>query len=258
MEAEEFPKGATQGIVRIGNTVRRPRHEWSEAVEALLLYLEDMDFPFSPRFQGIDEEGRQILTYIEGEAGNYPAPSFAWSDETLARMAAMLRQLHDAMQSFPWSRYSNWQFSCPSDLIPEVLCHNDFSTYNCVYFDATPIAVIDFDTCGPGTRAWDLAYTAFRCIPVTSPEQQKLWGLLNPVNFQHRLGVLLDSYGYDDSVGIIDLIYRRILEIRHRTADQAIGNDYNARRIRDERHLESYDESLKYFVKETDYGVPNN
>ena len=56
----------TPGIVRVGNTVRRPAKGNAAFVHDLLLFLENQDFPFAPRFLGRDEQGRDILSYLEG------------------------------------------------------------------------------------------------------------------------------------------------------------------------------------------------
>jgi hypothetical protein len=64
--------GGASGIrvVRVGHTVRRPLHRNSAFVHALLLHLEAVGFEGAPRFLGIDEEGREILSYVEGRV--YP------------------------------------------------------------------------------------------------------------------------------------------------------------------------------------------
>ncbi|MGI5224335.1 hypothetical protein [Actinoallomurus sp. CA-142502] len=56
-------------VVRLGDTVRRPTHPWTPAVHALLGHLEQVGFPYSPRLLGTDEEGREVLTYLDGESG---------------------------------------------------------------------------------------------------------------------------------------------------------------------------------------------
>lgn len=54
-------------IGRIGDTVRRPASWWTSAVHDLLKYLEAVGFKYSPRVLGFDEQGREILTFMEGE-----------------------------------------------------------------------------------------------------------------------------------------------------------------------------------------------
>jgi hypothetical protein len=58
----------SSGIVRVGDTVRRPLHRSSEFVHALLRHFESVGFTGAPRLLGIDEHGREILSYVEGEA----------------------------------------------------------------------------------------------------------------------------------------------------------------------------------------------
>jgi hypothetical protein len=57
----------TVGIVRVGDTVRRPRHARSDFVHAVLRHLDAAGFDGAPRLLGIDEHGREVLTYINGE-----------------------------------------------------------------------------------------------------------------------------------------------------------------------------------------------
>lgn len=239
--------GSTDGVVRIGNTVHRPRTECSPAVESLLIYLEKIGFEFSPRFLGCDAEGRQVLSYIDGDAGTYPAHASVWSDAALSRAGKILRVFHDATTNFGWQEFSTWQHSCPSSIEPEVLCHNDFATYNCIYSGGMPVAMIDFDSCGPASRGWDLAYTAFRFIPIGTPQQQRNFGVPSPVRLEPRLDLLLSAYDFDDIASILSLITLRIQQVRDHAASMARKDDRNARRIREEKHVESYDEALACF-----------
>lgn len=51
----------TRAVVRVGDTVRRPVTESSDAVQALLLHLEHVGFEGAPRYLGSDTEGREVL-----------------------------------------------------------------------------------------------------------------------------------------------------------------------------------------------------
>jgi hypothetical protein len=57
----------TPGVVRVGATVRRPPGENAAFVHALLRHLERVGFTGAPRLLGLDEAGREILTFVEGE-----------------------------------------------------------------------------------------------------------------------------------------------------------------------------------------------
>jgi hypothetical protein len=66
---------ANRGLVfRVGDTVRRPLRPTSPATHALLGHLDDVGFPGGPRFLGIDANGREVLSYIPGEAVTPPYP----------------------------------------------------------------------------------------------------------------------------------------------------------------------------------------
>jgi hypothetical protein len=77
LEREEALTGnVTSGVVRIGDTVRRPVGPWTDTVDALLLHLHEVGFEGAPRPLGRDEQGRQVLEFIGGAvgdpAGTYP------------------------------------------------------------------------------------------------------------------------------------------------------------------------------------------
>ena len=51
-------------VSRVGDTVRRPWRPTSPATHALLDHLERVGFDGAPRFLGVDDRGREILSYI--------------------------------------------------------------------------------------------------------------------------------------------------------------------------------------------------
>ena len=55
-------------VVRLGDTVHRPQTARSPAVHALLQHLERVGFDGAPRYLGQDDAGREVLSYVEGEA----------------------------------------------------------------------------------------------------------------------------------------------------------------------------------------------
>ena len=52
----------TEGVVRIGNTVRRPLGFNDHLVHVLLKHFESVGFTGAPRLLGIDAEGREVLS----------------------------------------------------------------------------------------------------------------------------------------------------------------------------------------------------
>src|SRR5438552_6610011 len=58
---------STTGIVRIGETLRRPAGPWTPTIHAFLRHLHASGFAAAPEVFGLDDQGREILSYIPGE-----------------------------------------------------------------------------------------------------------------------------------------------------------------------------------------------
>ena len=104
-----FADGNLSDVVRVGNTVRRVTGPWSPAVHALLRHLEAAGFDGAPRFLGIDERGREILSFVEGETLRPDIPN--WSEDLLAGVGSLLRRYHDAVAGFTAPADAAWQFA---------------------------------------------------------------------------------------------------------------------------------------------------
>jgi Phosphotransferase enzyme family len=138
----------TQGVLRIGETVRRPPSTNAEFVRSLLRHLELFGFDGAPRYLGADESGREIFSYVPGTV---PAELGDHDDKTLEDVARLIRAFHDATAPL---------FETPSarKVSVEVACHNDLSPCNTVFRDGRAVAFIDFDSAAPGSRLHDLSY----------------------------------------------------------------------------------------------------
>ena len=88
--------GVTQGIVRIGDTVRRPLRPFSLTVQAYLAHLRDVGFAGAPLPFGVDEQGREVLSFVPGDVPPYPLPAEMAGDDVLVALARMIRALHEA------------------------------------------------------------------------------------------------------------------------------------------------------------------
>jgi Ser/Thr protein kinase RdoA (MazF antagonist) len=150
--SEELPLAGgamTSGVVRIGDTVRRPPQHATQLMRDLLVHLERVGFDAAPRWLGFDEHGRDVLSWIEGETFSDrsqmhpyigdPPVRVTFSDEQVAAAMALLRRYHDTFED-------------------EVICHGDFGPWNIVWRHGLPVAVIDFDNVYPGDPADDVAY----------------------------------------------------------------------------------------------------
>lgn len=176
----------TEGVIRAGDTVRRPAGPHTPFVHSLLDHLKDVGFDGAPRVLGIDEENREILTFIEG----YVPPDLAtWSEEQLVRAAILIRRFHDATAGSPHAGDE------------EVVCHDDLSPCNTVFVEGMPSAFIDFDTASPGPRDRDLGYALWMFLDL-GPDGADI------STQGHRIRLMCDVYGLDGRFDPIQAIAR--------------------------------------------------
>lgn len=178
----------TQGIVRVGDTVRRPPTANSEFVRRLLHHLAANGFGAAPIHLGLDEQGRDVLTFIDGDV---PAGLAFHGENALSHAAALIRRFHDLSATLV----------APASGI-EVVCHNDLSPCNFVFRDGVPAGLIDFDAAAPGSRAHDLGYAAWLWLDIGSPE-------IAVAAQRRRLALFLKAYGTDDGASILAAMLRR-------------------------------------------------
>src|SRR5215472_5534680 len=121
-------------VVRVGSTVRRPTGSWTPGVHALLSHLEQAGFSGAPCIHGVDEEGREILDYIDGEVVHPHHRHLLESDQALAQVAATIRRFHDAVSGFSAGERFAWseRGGDPSGAT-EILCHNDLAPWNLLH-----------------------------------------------------------------------------------------------------------------------------
>jgi hypothetical protein len=189
--------------------VRRRAGSWTPAVHGLLRHLEHVGFDGAPRALGIDEQGREILSYIDGDPPTVsppPLPHVIWAERSLVAAATLLRRYHDALEDFVPPGGAMWRM--PSDEA-ETICHNDVGPPNTVFRNGEVVAMIDFDQAGPGRRVWDVAVGAWRWVPISSrPEQQ-------PRERARRLRIFCDAYGLgEERRTVLDALISRIRAVR--------------------------------------------
>lgn len=253
---EKLTGGNVSNVYRSKNTVRRELKPDSVKIHKLLQHLENKGFHYAPKFLGIDEKNREILSFIEGEAGNYPLKEYMRSNDVLKEIAKMLRLYHDAVSEFPL--LDDWK---PMDHTPnniEVLCHNDFAIYNIIFNNEKPVGIIDFDVAAPGPRIWDIAYTLYTCVPLSRTYYTESGEAVHYESAQHagrmkeRIKLFVQSYGKsmdEDYLGMVLLRLEALCTYMKRKANEG---DVNFQRMMDEGHLEHYEKDMKFI---RDYGA---
>ena len=182
-------------VVRVGDTVRRPQGDRAQAVHALLRHFEAVGFDGAPRFIGVDEQGREVLSFVAGEAALKPVPP---ADGVLEDIGLLLRRMHDAQAGFGLPGGLTWPPGLPVEPTPgSVVCHNDLFWPNVVFRNRRPFALIDWDLAAPAPRLYDVASAANYWVPLRPDDQAEAWGLPT-ADRGPRLRLLCDAYGLDE------------------------------------------------------------
>jgi len=208
--------------VRVANTVRRTAGPWTPTIHRLLRHLHGRGIAWVPRPLGMTDEPepREVLTFLPGTVPQDPMPAWVWTDAVLVDAAARLAALHGAGCDFDTAG-GCWQL--PVHAPAEVICHNDFAPYNLVFDAGRAIAgVIDWDTASPGPRVWDVAYLAYRLVPLAAPANPDIGRRGDRDERRRRLALLCESYGHDlEPAEVAATAVRRLRELADFTAARA-------------------------------------
>lgn len=192
-----LPAGdVTVGVVRIGDTVRRPHQDSSSRVAEYLRYLESVGFTGAPRYLGVDRQGRDVLTYLDGDVPGSPPEPWAAADAVLPGVARLVRRLHDASVGYHPTDVTR-EPGRPQPVFPsgepKIFAQRDVTPQNTVFRDGSAWGLIDFDLCDWTTRSIDLANTASHWVPLIDPIDFS--PAYEGIDVASRVALLLDGYG---------------------------------------------------------------
>ena len=243
MNSEQaLPGGNMSSVWRVGDTVHREAGPWTPQVHRLLSLLHAQGVTCVPAPLGMDEAGREVLTYLPGEVGASPLAEPHRSDAVLVQAARLLRAIHDATAAVATQWTTGWR--APVRAPMEVICHGDFAPYNCVFVNDELVGVFDFDFAHAGPRVWDIAYALYRFAPMADPAQTEGFG--SPDEQARRMRRFCDAYGLEDRARVFETVLLRIQSmVDFLLEGQARGD---ARRIAniEAGHLRVYQHDLAY------------
>jgi hypothetical protein len=186
--------GARTTVARRGNIVARKTGRWADTVHALLRHLANVGFKGAPQVvePGFDREGRELLTFIEGEI-IHPDP---WTDEAIGQLGALLRRLHDATASFRAPEQGFWQpwFGRMVGQ-PDIFGHCDVAPWNIIVRDGEPIALVDWEFAGPVDRLTEVAMAAWHSTQLYDDDIAAKNGLPSAAHRMQQVRIFVEAYG---------------------------------------------------------------
>jgi hypothetical protein len=214
--SEHLP-GGTGGVTRRGRTVRRRTGPWTPAVHELLAYLHDHGLRGIPEVHGFDDDGREILEYVEGRGVSVDGEVVL--DTVLVEAVTWLRDFHDLVEGFRPDGPRSWRGAGEVELAADhIICHHDPGAYNWIIQSGHFVAMIDWDMAGPGRPIDDVAFLAWTAIPLYRE---------TPVDdVVRRLDLLVDAYGEWGPMTVLDAVVARMTTASDRIeAGQARGDE---------------------------------
>ena len=169
MIEQELTGGNMSAVTTDGKVVYKEAKPQSATIQRLLKHLEAKNISFCPRALGFDENGREMLSFMNGETWDdyLQVKDISGKIAIVKQAAVMLRKLHDATVDFTGLEEDIWFLRYDGDLQKEVICHNDFAPYNVTFQNNLPVGLIDFDVACPAPREWDIAFAVYRFVPLS-------------------------------------------------------------------------------------------
>ena len=183
-------------VFRVGDTVRRPGKPQSQTVQSFLGHLHTVGFSEAPYPLGTDDQGREVLGWIEGYAPIEPLPRWITEDWLLLAVADVQRRLHEAARSFVPPDDAVWGTGgryFPTEAAGDLVCHNDLCLSNVVIGANRLRGVIDFDYTHPVNPLFDIAVAARHWVPLWLPAYTTSWGDTSERGRRFRL--FCDAHG---------------------------------------------------------------
>jgi hypothetical protein len=184
----------TGRVVKVGETVRREAGPWTPTIQALLAHLDARGFP-CPRPLGLDDQGREMMSFLSGRASNWPWPPALIAVDGAAKVGAFLRAYHDAVAGFAPPASAIWRHGAQAPKRGELVLHGDFGPHNLIWDGEDICGLIDFELARPGDPMEDAGFAVVRAAQLRPDEQTRAPGFATPPNRARRLAAFAEGYG---------------------------------------------------------------
>jgi aminoglycoside phosphotransferase (APT) family kinase protein len=240
-------QGGVNVVRRRGDVVHRPANECTPTLHRLLTHLQQQGFDGAPLPLGFDDEGAEVLTYVEGAVHESLTPELR-TPRMLTSTATLLRRMHDA--SATYERTTDDQWLLPARAPAEVICHGDIAPYNSAEIDGQVVGFIDFDTAYPGPRLWDVAYAVYRFAPLHAPDNPDSAG--SPTEQAALAAGFCRAYGIPADRALLDAVVERLDALITFMRDRAAAGDAAFRQHIADGHAALYEADVRYVREQAD------
>jgi hypothetical protein len=183
-------------VTQDGHYVRREPYDNGPFVRRVLRLLEARGFDGAPRVIGVDDAGRETVSFVQGVVLD---SELLLSDDQVASHGRLLRRAHDAL--------AGTDLACGE----EVVCHGDAGPHNVVFRGDEAVALIDWEEATPGARLTDVADVAWCLL-------DERWEHGSSHALARRIAVFCRGYGWEDVSEVVDAVAVQVRAARERHA----------------------------------------
>jgi hypothetical protein len=185
-----------RGLVRLGDTVRRPAGPWTDSVHHLLGHLHSCGFHEAPEPLGLDTEGREVLRFLPGHDQGWPFIPQVLTDDGPRELGQLALRLRTALADYVCPPDAQWQFRRGAPASGEAMQHGDLGPWNLLWGDSAAIVgVLDWDFAEPGDPWYDTGFLAWFSVPLLDDERALARGFPQPPNRHARLSAFAEGAG---------------------------------------------------------------
>jgi aminoglycoside phosphotransferase (APT) family kinase protein len=186
---EALVGGNSVTVVRRGGTVRRTAGPWTPTVQALLAHLRAQGLTEVPEPLGLDDQGREVLSFVPGEAAHYPLPDWLWDEPVLRGAGALLRRVHDASVGFLAADASAPAAPAPASPAPDAPAGPAPDAPDVLAPDGRSERIESVPAPAPGDRVWQL--------PAREPVEVVCHNDVAPYNLTFQDGEVVGLVDFD-------------------------------------------------------------
>jgi len=181
-------------VVKLGGTVRRAAGPWTATIQALLGHLQSKGFP-APRPLGLDDQGRDTVSFLPGRASNWPWPAALLDVSGARQIGSLLKRYHCAVADFVPPSPALWRHGAQAIGAGELALHGDFGPHNLIWSQTSVVGVIDFELARPGDPSEDAGFAVIRAAQLRPDELTRPVGFKTPPDRGARLAAFAEGYG---------------------------------------------------------------
>jgi hypothetical protein len=176
-------------VIRDQSSVSRPGGDWSPSVQRVLAALVDSGMSEVPIPLGIDDDGREMLSFIEGEDQGWPLLPGIQSLEGARALGGLTRKLRGALQRYEIPADAAWQGRTTAVASGEIVQHGDLGPWNLLWQDGGSriVGVLDWELAEPEDPDYDLGFLAWHTTPAMDDDRAALRGFVGQLDRAARL-----------------------------------------------------------------------